>query len=117
MRSAVGAACDFTLDFFEEAVFFFFSAVVEVEEVCAVLGRPAPDTAGAVLTRSAAPKMKSQPRLLIVCSSFCYPGGIQTFVIPRHAACRGISPSLSLNRREFPRAARNDKTKYSFHSL
>jgi len=37
-----------------------------VEEVCAAPGWPAPDATEAALTRSAAPKMKSQVRLLIV---------------------------------------------------
>ena len=62
-----GGGLAFTLGFlldFEEA--FFFLAVVE--EVCAAPGRPAPDTTGAALTRSAAPKMESQVRLLIVVS-------------------------------------------------
>lgn len=59
----------FPLDL-EEAVFFFFLAVVEVdlEEVCAAPGRAAPDTTGAALARNAAPKMYSKVRLLIVYS-------------------------------------------------
>ena len=49
---------------------FFFLAAVEEEEVCAApAGKPAPDAAGAALTRSAAPKMESKFFLLIVESS------------------------------------------------
>src|SRR5258707_13856655 len=64
MRSGVGAAWPLTLPFFldfEEAFFF----LVDVEEVCAAPGWPAPDTMGAALIRSAAPKMYSKVRLLM----------------------------------------------------
>jgi hypothetical protein len=43
-------------------------------------------------------------------------GKNQYFVIPRHAACRGISLFLGLNRREIPRFARNDKINHLFRS-
>ena len=39
------------------------------------------------------------------------------FVICRRAACRGVSLSLTLNRREIPRFARNDKTGNFFRNL
>ncbi|HWY29707.1 MAG TPA: hypothetical protein VNX46_03070, partial [Candidatus Acidoferrum sp.] len=54
----------FLLDFEEEC--FFFLAVVELEEVCAAPGWPARDTTGAALIRSAAPKMNSKVRFVIV---------------------------------------------------
>src|SRR5258708_2127910 len=71
MRSGVGAAWPLTLDFFldfEETLFFF---LVVVEDVCAVPGLPAADTREAALTRSAAPKIYSKVRLLIVWLSPC----------------------------------------------
>jgi hypothetical protein len=58
-------------------------------------------------------------RALIDCSSFGNPacGKPNNFVIPRHAACRGISLFLGFNEGEIPRFARNDKIKYSFRTL
>ena len=41
-------------------------------------------------------------------------GKTQYFVIPRHAACRGISLFPGLDPREIPRFARNDKINYVF---
>jgi hypothetical protein len=45
---------------------FFFLAAVEGVEVCAVPGRPAQDTAGVALVKSAAPMMNCKAFLLIV---------------------------------------------------
>jgi len=71
MRSGVGAVCPLTLGFLLDLdeTFFFFAVV---EELWAAPGWPAPDTTGAALTRSAAPKMDKKIRLLIV----CLPGSI-----------------------------------------
>ena len=44
-------------------------------------------------------------------------GKTQNCVIPGHPACRGISLSRGLNRREIPRFARNDKINHFFRSL
>ncbi len=42
---------------------------------------------------------------------------IQNAVIPRHAACRGISLSWGLDQREIPRFARNDNRRSIFRKL
>jgi hypothetical protein len=41
-------------------------------------------------------------------------GNTHDFVIPRHAARRGIALFLSFNPREIPRFAQNDKTEAFF---
>jgi hypothetical protein len=79
MRSGVGAACACALDRrrdLEEAVLFFLCVVVEPdvdpdedaepdEEDCGAPGCRAPDTTGAALTKSTAPKMNSEARFFI----------------------------------------------------
>src|ERR1700722_2680333 len=118
MRSGVGTAWPFTLaarfDF--EELFFFFLEVVEVEEVCAAPGRLAPDTKGAALKRSAAPKIDNRVFLLIVCSSsvFLACGKLLSF----RGTLRAEESLFSVrrNQREIPRFARNDKIKYSSKS-
>jgi hypothetical protein len=55
---------DFFLDF--EELCFFLEAVDEEEEDCDAPGRPAPETTGDALARSAAPKMSSKVRLVII---------------------------------------------------
>ena len=77
-------------------------------------GKGAPRAAFAAATSprrrtqaSAAPGAASRPRLQ---------QGLKS-VIPRHAACRGISLFLGLNLREIPRFARNDNTRYFFRTL
>src|SRR6202795_1693260 len=44
-------------------------------------------------------------------------GKTQNFVIPRHAACRGISLFPGFDQREIPRFAQNDKINYFFRKL
>src|ERR1700758_1167974 len=69
MRSGVGAVCPLTRAVFFldlEAMAFFFLALFAVEEdPCEAAGRPPPDTRGAVLARSTAPKRIDAARLLI----------------------------------------------------
>ncbi len=62
IRSGVGAFCPRAVGldlFFDEAVFFFFT------DDCAAAEFPAPETIGAALTRSTAPRAQSHVLLFI----------------------------------------------------